>query len=309
MESLGNELKTARAKKNVSLERISEEIRINPRYLRGLEEAKYEDLPGGMYNRAFLRAYCEYLGLDSKEMVRRYEAETAQVSEKAPKAKKAFRPSSHPQPHPLMIWSFVLLGTIVGLYFSRGWITAVFSPYFSRPAPQPVVTAPKPEPVQAAAPQAIPKPPESVPPSDATTTTATPASTDVGGTLPPKENAPVPKTEPEPAATAQPVPAEPVTRPVQDQPQKTIQISFHVVQECWLSVSSDGKRVFVSVVKPGEDRVFGADERFNIILGNAGGVHLTINGKPAKPLGKSGEVLKIEINTSNLPEWLEKTTG
>ena len=116
MESLGNELRAARAKKNISLERIAEETRINPRYLRSLEEGKYHDLPGGMYNRAFLRAYCEYVGVDPKEMIRRYESETATVGDKAPKTKsKPFRPVSYPQPHPTLIWSFVLLATVVGL--------------------------------------------------------------------------------------------------------------------------------------------------------------------------------------------------
>jgi cytoskeleton protein RodZ len=307
MESIGNELKAARAKKNVSIERIAEETRINPRYLRSLEDAKYEDLPGGMYNRAFLRAYCEYLGVDPKEMIRRYEAETAPVGDKAPKTKnKAFRPVSYPQPHPMLIWSFVLLATVVGLYFSRGWITTVFSPYFSRPAPQQPAEESKPPQTQALqqpAPQQQ-KPSLETAPLPASISTMT-APTESGAEADAKEPPPAGKKEPEPVATPQPAPVAAAAEPSPMQSQKALRIGFQAIQECWLSVSSDGRRVFVSVVKPGDHNNFEANERFNIILGNAGGVNLTINGKPAKPLGKSGEVLKIEINTSNLLDWLE----
>jgi cytoskeleton protein RodZ len=305
MESLGNELKAARAKKNLALERIADEIRINPRYLRSLEEAKYSDLPGGMYNRAFLRAYCECLGLDPKEMILRYEAETAPVGDKAPKSKKVFRPASSPQPHPLLMWSVILLATVVGLYFSRGWITAVFSPYFSRPATQPMVSQGTP-PSPATVPPTAQIRTEPAPAPAAPDSTSTVATNNATATPQPQAGLPAPTPEPKMGSeAARPDRAGAVTGALPNQPEKALRIRFHVVHECWLSVSSDGKRVFVDIVKPGDDRSFDANERLNIILGNAGGVTLTINGKPAKPLGKIGEVLKIEINTSNLAEWLE----
>jgi len=60
---------------------------------------------------------------------------------------------------------------------------------------------------------------------------------------------------------------------------------------------------------PGEIQSLDANQQFLLIVGNAGGVHLKINGKPAKPLGKSGEVVKIFINEKNLQDLLDQTAG
>ena len=60
---------------------------------------------------------------------------------------------------------------------------------------------------------------------------------------------------------------------------------------------------------PGDVQRLYATEQFFLILGNAGGVHLKINGKSAKPLGKPGEVVKILINEKNLHEYLDQSPG
>ena len=81
MESLSIELRSARERKNISLRQIADDTRISLRHLQNLEEGRYSELPGGMYNRAFLRAYCEYVGLDFNKMRDRYEAESLQPSQ------------------------------------------------------------------------------------------------------------------------------------------------------------------------------------------------------------------------------------
>jgi RodZ C-terminal domain len=62
--------------------------------------------------------------------------------------------------------------------------------------------------------------------------------------------------------------------------------------------------VLVKLLEPGEDLSFDAVEKFYVILGNAGGVRLKINGKRAKPPGNSGEVVKMMINTENVSALL-----
>jgi cytoskeleton protein RodZ len=318
MESLGNDLKSARNKRNLPLEQIADETRISARYLRALEEGRYGDLPGGMYNRAFLRTYCECLGVDAKAFLQRYEADTATTGEKPQKARsKPFRPASYPQPHPLAIWSILLGVTIAGLYFSRNWITAVFSPYFSRPPASrietnreaPPITPPE-QTAGAASPNPSPTTAASPPAADATTNPA------ASGQLPPT-NAPAPlvaspsTTAPEKTpATSEIAPT--ATAPVApgEQPSsKPIQVRLRAVQECWTSVSSDGNVVLKKMLRPGDDQSFGAAERIIVVLGNAAGVRLTINGQAAKPLGKAGEVVRVSIDEKTIPELVEKTTG
>ena len=63
-------------------------------------------------------------------------------------------------------------------------------------------------------------------------------------------------------------------------------------------------RVLVKMLEPGDDLSFDAAESFYVILGNAGGVRLKINGKRAKPPGNAGEVVKMMINTENVSDLL-----
>lgn len=92
-------------------------------------------------------------------------------------------------------------------------------------------------------------------------------------------------------------------------PPGTIRLEFEVLQECWVSVNRDGSRVLVKILEPGDDQSFSATEQFYLVLGNAGGVRLKINGKQVKPLGKRGEVVRVLINGQNIKDLVEKTSG
>ena len=129
-------------------------------------------VPGGMYNRAFLRAYSEFLGLDPQSLVSRYDAETMPAADKKVPRPRVPVPqhSSERRVHPLAAWIVMLAASTAGVFFSRHWIAQVFSPYFSRsPAAQihPPVAAPETKAVQE---RPAPAPPPSV--QSATTSTS-----------------------------------------------------------------------------------------------------------------------------------------
>jgi len=281
-EPVGADLRAARLKKQVTLEQVSQDTHVSLRHLQSLEEGRYRDLPGAMYNRAFLRSYCAYLGLESENFLERYERESAPQSEKVIKTKRR-SPQVFSEPFrmpPLLIWSLMLLASVVGLYFSRSWIAAAFSPYLSRP-PASRLGAPEPS-----------HPPGAIKAGGATAAEASAVTT------PPLQ----PATQPPPAAT-------PSQAPTAESKQGLIHLQFQVVQPCWISVFSDGDQIPSKILQPGDDPSYDAEKHFEIVLGNAGGVNLRINGKPAKPLGKPGEVLKLLINAQNIPDLLEKTVG
>jgi cytoskeletal protein RodZ len=73
--SFGPVLKRERQQRGISLDDVARGTRVARRYLLALENESLNDLPGGPYNRAYLRAYAEYLGLDAKSLVREYETE------------------------------------------------------------------------------------------------------------------------------------------------------------------------------------------------------------------------------------------
>jgi cytoskeletal protein RodZ len=72
MVSLGEELKRERELREISLREISEATKISIRILEAIEKNNFEALPGGIFNRNFLRAYAEFIGLDSENVVRKY---------------------------------------------------------------------------------------------------------------------------------------------------------------------------------------------------------------------------------------------
>jgi transcriptional regulator with XRE-family HTH domain len=74
MFEFGSSLREARVRRGVELAQVAAETRIRRRYLQALEEERFELLPGSVYARGFLRAYADYLGLDSQLFVDEYNA-------------------------------------------------------------------------------------------------------------------------------------------------------------------------------------------------------------------------------------------
>jgi cytoskeletal protein RodZ len=72
MSSFGEELKRERELRQISLREVSEATKINLRYLEALEQNDFRHLPGGVFNKGFVRAYAEYIGVDPEAMVNAY---------------------------------------------------------------------------------------------------------------------------------------------------------------------------------------------------------------------------------------------
>lgn len=69
---VGQALREARMSLGLSLEDMSQRLRINMRYMAALEEGRPEDLPGTAYGAGFVRSYAEAMGLDAPDLVRRF---------------------------------------------------------------------------------------------------------------------------------------------------------------------------------------------------------------------------------------------
>jgi cytoskeleton protein RodZ len=68
----GDKFRRARERKELSLDDVSNVTKISPRMLQAIEEEQFDQLPGGVFNRGFIRAYAKHLGLDSEEAVNDY---------------------------------------------------------------------------------------------------------------------------------------------------------------------------------------------------------------------------------------------
>jgi len=71
-ESIGEKLRLARETRGVALRDISEQTRISMRFLEAIELDDYRRLPGGIFNRSFIRAYAKFIGYDEQEAMDEY---------------------------------------------------------------------------------------------------------------------------------------------------------------------------------------------------------------------------------------------
>ena len=145
MASFGSLLQKARNRKRISLDDVARETRLAKRYLQALESESLSKLPGGAYNRAYLRTYATFLGLDPDKLMREYQEEEASQTEAGrlsvrPDALETIRQAAAlKQPAPgllaraLAAWSGTL-GRVataiggVGLLAALGWLGA---PHFT----------------------------------------------------------------------------------------------------------------------------------------------------------------------------------
>src|SRR5690242_7249589 len=72
MSSFGADLKREREAKGISLKEISDRTKIGVRLLKALEDEQLEQLPGGIFDKSFLRQYARFLGLDEEHLLDEY---------------------------------------------------------------------------------------------------------------------------------------------------------------------------------------------------------------------------------------------
>ena len=65
-------MRLEREARGIALRDISEQTRISMRYLEGIEADDYRRLPGGIFNRSFIRAYAKFIGYDENEAIEDY---------------------------------------------------------------------------------------------------------------------------------------------------------------------------------------------------------------------------------------------
>ncbi|HZE68636.1 MAG TPA: helix-turn-helix transcriptional regulator [Pyrinomonadaceae bacterium] len=70
--SIGEQLRLAREERGIPLRVISDQTRISVRYLEAIESNDYRRLPGGIFNRSFVRAYARCIGYDEKVAIDGY---------------------------------------------------------------------------------------------------------------------------------------------------------------------------------------------------------------------------------------------
>ena len=76
MAGFGEKLRRERELRGISLDQIATATKISTRMLKALEDEKFDLLPGGIFNKGFIRSYAKFLGIDEEQAVADYVAAT-----------------------------------------------------------------------------------------------------------------------------------------------------------------------------------------------------------------------------------------
>jgi cytoskeleton protein RodZ len=289
--SFGERLRREREMRGISLDEIATATKISARNLRALENEKFDQLPGGIFNKGFVRAYAKFLGIDEEDIVAQYETashETEAVREQKlqeefskAEFRKPKRADSEISLEPKSQW-----GTIAAIVLIAALAYGGYNYYQRRklekqqqtPAPIPTAAAPNPATNSGAA-QA---PAVSI-------STATPSANDQQ-TTESKPEATKPVTQ-KSAAAEQTV--TPTNATAENDLPTPIELKIKVNRESWVSIKADGKTLVSTTLQPGVERSFKATDKIEMVLGNAGGVEVSYNGKPVDNIENAQDVRKL----------------
>jgi cytoskeleton protein RodZ len=110
----GEHLRRERELRGVSLEEISSATRISTRFLEAIENGQWDQLPGGAFNRGFIRSASRYLGLDEESMVAEYSLEVRNGNS------QLVARSSAPIPR---AWKGIAIGVLAAAFLiAAGWL-------------------------------------------------------------------------------------------------------------------------------------------------------------------------------------------
>jgi cytoskeleton protein RodZ len=271
MGTFGENLRREREMRGVTLQEISAATKISVRFLKSIENEEFSSLPGGIFNRGFVRAYARYLGLDEDPLLEEFQlaAKTSvdfDLSQFSP-------PSAYSRPERSFRRTLWVAVTAVGL------LAIGFTLWRHSHRPLQVPTAAR-----------------------STTADNPPAAASAAQGSSPDSNtnpsAPVPAQGGVLAATPS-VSAAPKLPPVTDTDGKLV-LQIVATERSWVAVDSDGKSMMQGVMDANTVKTFKADTSFDVLTGNAQGVTLTLNGQTMKSLGREGEVKQVHLTWKSL---------
>jgi cytoskeleton protein RodZ len=298
VESLGARLKKEREQRKITLDEIAVSTKIGTRFLRALEEEHFDQLPGGIFNKGFVRAYARHLGIDEEQAIADYVAAMG-ASQPEKKLEEVEIPEgwakeeSHsaariPWGKFAIALLIIALGIVIwGFRFREQQERPTASSAANRAATIPASTALpsrsglKPGKAAESTAQVVPAGGQPV----SSTASGEPAAS-------PAANPPVSQTSQSPSPAPTP---------------GAFQVLIKARENSWLTITADGKEIMRDLlVAPGEESV---EARKEIVVkaGNVGGLDFSFNGKKVPVHGDSDEVKILTFDVNGLQPMPAKT--
>lgn len=287
MPSFGENLRREREKRKITLEQISQTTKISTRMLRALEEEKFNQLPGGIFNKGFVRAYARTVGLDEDQAVADYleaSGEAPPVMPEVPPEQPAPRIVEEETPRRPLPWGlFAALLLLAALALSLWSHRQTKENAGTQPSPQSSVT-----PSSSRQPAATPPPTT----SPAQPVASSPPTAKALSTVPSPQ--PVKPTPPENPPTG-------VTNTSTSSPSATgFVVNIQAREESWTVITSDGRTVYSGLLVAGDQRSIRGQKEVVVKSGNSGAVDLYFNGKKVAQPGQFGEVRTITFGPNGV---------
>jgi cytoskeletal protein RodZ len=305
--SFGENLRRAREARNITLQEIAASTKIGTRALQALEDERFELLPGGIFNKGFVRSYARYVGLDEEQAVADYVIAAKVVPPEVDIQALSTQVHSVPARQSSGMSAATVVGVVavlVALGVGALWLKELHKEAREQAAAQRQV-----ESAVASSPAPASIPSQMVVPSEPNTTASGAANTAPNGipSAPPaadqgtatNASANVTQTAAEGLASSKTAgPASKSSAPVE--------VSVSATARAWISVRSDGKPVETLTLDPDKPesrtRSYNAQERLLLVVGNPAGLVVTYNGKPAGTLGAEGRRATITFT----PQGIDK---
>jgi cytoskeleton protein RodZ len=281
MTSIGDTLRRERIRRGLKLEQVASQTKIGLHLLEAMEANQFDRLPGGVFTRSFLRQYAHTLGLGAEELIallkEQFEEPAAPLPD--PPQKERF-PGLPKMPRfedvrdrlrtdsslGALVWVVVAALLCAGVYklWQRPRVTPIL---------QTAATSAKPASDTATNVKPSAPPP---PPAAASKPEFRPAVVSDNGTIS------------VPPASRQPALSDSVA--TRDAAGGAVRVAFTSSEPVWVSIKSDGAHTYSGTIEGLQPKHFDAARKMVVLVGNAGALQTSLNGKPVGPFGSPGEI-------------------
>lgn len=305
MGSFGERLRREREMRGISLEEIVATTKIGRRLLVALEEEQFEVLPGGIFNKSYVRAYAKCVGIDEDEAVAAY----LQAAHETPPDTRVIA-QQHASIHsnrPAQRSGFPIMPVLILLVVVAGGIGG-WKVYQDRQNDRQKREAPSTPADSASAAPAIAAP------------AANSGQSSQGSTVP-QSSQPSPASPAVQAASPTPKAASPsaVTTPARSTTAESgaastsadtpFEVTVRPKDAAWVSIKSDGQYVVRGIIKPPDVRTIHATNQVVFFTGNAGAVEVAFNGKNVPLAGGANEEQVLVFDSRGVMPKTPSKTG
>ena len=271
MGAFGERLKREREKRQITLDEVAKATKIGTRLLQAIEEERFDQLPGGMFNKAFVRSYARHLGLNEDQATADYmeafrtshpqepsadpEAEGRKILEQRAARVQQERPRLERVPWGKAAVAVLLVAFGLAVWGSYSRYVKSSGRVEARKQKKIVET---PQPAAAAQPQVV----------------------EAGA---PVANRPVPQDASDNSQSA-----------------GSFQVTIKAREDSWVHIKADGKDLSDDTLAANTERSIQANSEIVIKAGNVGALDFWFNGRKLPAQGELDEVKTIAFGPSGL---------